>query len=84
MSHGISAEERKEVLGLALELEKSEDEENKIISIQLIAKLTPDMHEQEAESFFRSGYVGMYKESSVRIKKEIIHSSSVVARSVRR
>lgn len=46
MSHGISAEERKEVLGLALELEKSEDEENKIISIQLIAKLTPDMHEQ--------------------------------------
>lgn len=49
------------MLALALEMEKSEDEENKIISIQLIAKLTPDMHEQEAESFFRVGYVGMYK-----------------------
>lgn len=28
--------------------------------------------------------MGMYKESSVRIKKEIIHSSSVLARSVRK
>jgi hypothetical protein len=50
----------------------------------LIAKLTPDMQEQEVEAFFKNGYVGMYKESSVRIKKEIIHSSGIIAKSVRK
>jgi serine/threonine-protein phosphatase 4 regulatory subunit 1 len=40
------------------------------------------MQEQEIETYFKSGYIGAYKDSSVRIKKEIIHSSSIIAKSV--
>jgi isocitrate dehydrogenase kinase/phosphatase len=65
----LNGQERKEVLRLALDLEKSDDEESRIISIQLIAKMTPDMQEEEAEAFFKTDYLAMYKDSSVRIKK---------------
>lgn len=42
------------------------------------------MQEEEVEAFFKNGYACLYKESSVRIKKEIIHSSSIIAKSVRK
>ena len=51
--HELSAHEKKEVIRLAVELQRSEDEENQLISIQLIAKTTPDMATEEAEAFFK-------------------------------
>jgi len=45
------------------------DEENKIVSIQLIAKMTPDLSHEENEKFFIEEYTKLYNDSSVRVKK---------------
>lgn len=80
--HHLDSPEKKEAIRLAVELQRSGDEENQLISIQLIAKMTPDMTQEEAEKFFTTEFAGMYPESSVRLKKEIIHSSCQIAKSV--
>jgi hypothetical protein len=41
----MTAEERKEVMRLAEELERGSDEEGKIIAVQLIGRLTEDLTE---------------------------------------
>jgi hypothetical protein len=80
----LTGKERTEVIRLALELEKHDDEESKIISINLIAKMTPDMAPEEAETFFRTDFLNIYKQSSTRVKREIIHSVQIIAKSVRK
>lgn len=84
ITHKLTCKERKEVLRLALELEKHDDDESKIISINLISKMTPDMPQEEAELFFKNDYLDMYKQSSVRVRREIIHSITTIAKSVRK
>lgn len=54
---------------MALELERNEDEESKIISVNLISKMTPDMAPEEAETFFSNDYQNIFKQSSVRVKR---------------
>ncbi|CAM6005149.1 unnamed protein product [Sphagnum balticum] len=44
--------------------------------------MTPDLQVEEAENFFQTDYLAMYRDSSIRIKKEIISCTCVVARSV--
>ena len=50
--HHLDNPEKKEALRLAVELQRSGDEENQLISIQLMAKMAPDMTQEEAETFF--------------------------------
>ena len=42
------------------------------------------MAQEEAETFFKSNYLNIYKQSSVRVKREIIHSAHTIARNVRK
>lgn len=55
-----------------------------MISIQLISKMTPDMTPEEAEVFFKDDFIVMYKHSSLRLKREIIHSTPFLAKNVRK
>lgn len=80
----MSVKEKRDIIKFAMDLGKSEDEENKIVSIQLIAKMTPDLPQEETESFFKNEYVNLYKDSSVRIKKEIVASTCIIGNSVRK
>lgn len=54
---------------MAVELGHHESEENKIVSLQLLAKLALDMPSTQKESIFKEQFINLYKNSSVRIKK---------------
>ena len=42
-----------EMIKLAVELSKNENEENKIVSLQLLAKMAQDMPDEEKEKIFK-------------------------------
>lgn len=46
--------------------------------------MTPDMAPEEAETFFKNDYLNIFKQSSVRVKREIIHSAQTIAKNVRK
>ena len=60
------------LIKLAVELGENENEENKIVSLQLMAKMAQDMPDERKQKLFKEEFMNLFKNSSVRIKREVI------------
>ena len=72
----------KDIIKFAMELEASSNEECRLATVQLLALLSQDMTNEQAENYFKIDYLSIFKEGSLRIKKKVIHYCPAIAKHV--
>jgi hypothetical protein len=70
------------VVSFAAQLVSRQDEDIKIVALQLMCRFSKYLSHPEVEKYFKNEYLTLYDSSTLRLKKEIVFNCAAIGKNV--